>query len=110
MSTTLVASLLDILAEAGARDVFGVTGDVINPFVVAISRDDRFRWIGVRHEEHAGYAAAAQSELTGKIGVCAGTAGPGALHLINGLYNAQPYRAKTRIFINFLLTFSAHFL
>ena len=89
MSTTLVASLLDILAEAGARDVFGVTGDVINPFVVAISRDDRFRWIGVRHEEHAGYAAAAQSELTGKIGVCAGTAGPGALHLINGLYNAQ---------------------
>lgn len=89
MSTTIVASLLDVLAEAGARDVFGVTGDAINPFVEAVSKDERFRWIGVRHEEHAGYAAAAQSELTGKIGVCAGTSGPGALHLINGLYNAQ---------------------
>jgi thiamine pyrophosphate-dependent acetolactate synthase large subunit-like protein len=55
----------------------------------AIRTDERFRWIGVRHEEHAAYAAAAQSELTGQIGVCAGTAGPGALHLINKLYNAQ---------------------
>lgn len=89
MSTTIVTSLLDVLAEAGARDVFGVVGDAINPFVNAVTADQRFRWIGVRHEEHAGYAAAAQSELTGKIGVCAGTSGPGALHLINGLYNAQ---------------------
>lgn len=82
-------SLLDVLAEAGARDIFGMTGDVLNPFLEAIRKDDRFRWIGVRHEEHAAYAAAAQSELSGAIGVCAGTAGPGALHLINGLYNAQ---------------------
>jgi len=89
MSRSLSESLLDVLAEAGARDVFGVTGDAINPFLEAIRTDDRFRWIGVRHEEHAGYAAAAQAELTGKIGVCAGTAGPGALHLINGLYNAK---------------------
>jgi pyruvate dehydrogenase (quinone) len=89
MGRSICESLLDVLAEAGARDVFGVTGDVINPFLEAIRTDDRFRWIGVRHEEHAGYAAAAQAELTGAIGVCAGTAGPGALHLINGLYNAQ---------------------
>ena len=66
-----------------------MTGDVLNPLLEAIRKDDRFRWIGVRHEEHAAYAAAAQAELTGRIGVCAGTAGPGALHLINGLYNAQ---------------------
>ena len=79
MSTTIVTSLLNVLAEAGARDVFGVTGDAINPFVNAVISDKRFNWIGVRHEEHAGYAAAAQSELTGKIGVCAGTSGPGAL-------------------------------
>jgi thiamine pyrophosphate-dependent acetolactate synthase large subunit-like protein len=89
MARSICQSLLDILAEAGAREVFGMTGDVINPLLEAIRNDDRFRWIGVRHEEHAAYAAAAQSELTGKIGVCAGTAGPGALHLINGLYNAQ---------------------
>lgn len=82
-------SLLNILADAGARDIFGVTGDALNPFLEAIRTDERFRWIGVRHEEHAGYAAHAQSEITGGIGVCAGTTGPGALHLINGLYNAK---------------------
>jgi len=89
MSRSICQSLLDLLAEAGAREIFGMTGDVINPLLEAIRNDARFRWIGVRHEEHAAYAAAAQSELTGNIGVCAGTAGPGALHLINGLYNAQ---------------------
>lgn len=71
MSTTIVASLLDVLAEAGVQVVFGVTGDAINPFVEAVTKDERFRCIGVRHEERAGYAAAAQSELTGKTGVCA---------------------------------------
>lgn len=89
MSQTISESLLDVLAEAGASDIFGVTGDALNPFLEAIRKDDRFRWIGVRHEEHAGYAAYAQAELTGGIGVCAGTTGPGALHLINGLYNAK---------------------
>jgi len=89
MTTSIIDCLLDALADAGAKDVFGVTGDVINPFVDAVTKDDRFNWFTVRHEEHAGYAAAAQSELNGKIGVCAGTAGPGALHLVNGLYNAQ---------------------
>jgi thiamine pyrophosphate-dependent acetolactate synthase large subunit-like protein len=89
MAQSVSQSLLDVLAEAGARDIFGVTGDALNPLLECIRRDDRFRWIGMRHEEHAGYAAYAQSELTGGIGVCAGTTGPGALHLINGLYNAK---------------------
>jgi thiamine pyrophosphate-dependent acetolactate synthase large subunit-like protein len=89
MTRSISEAILDVLAEAGARDIFGVVGDVINPFVLQAIKDPRFRWITVRHEEHAGYAAAAQSQLTGRIGVCAGTAGPGALHLINGLYNAQ---------------------
>lgn len=92
MSQSVCESLLDVLAEAGAKDIFGVTGDALNPFLEAIRKDTRFRWIGVRHEENAGYAAYAQSELTGKIGVCAGTTGPGALHLINGLYNAKKER------------------
>jgi pyruvate dehydrogenase (quinone) len=57
-----------MLAEAGAREVFGMTGDVINTLLEAIRNDDRFRWIGVRHEEHAAYAAAAQSERTASRG------------------------------------------
>lgn len=89
MTRSITDSLLDVLADAGARDVFGIVGDVINPFVNGVIKDERFRWFTVRHEEHAAYAASAQAQLTGKIGVCAGTAGPGALHLINGLYNAK---------------------
>ncbi len=89
MSQNVCQSLLDILADAGARDIFGVTGDALNSLLEEIRTDDRFRWIGVRHEEAAGYAAHAQSQLTGGIGVCAGTTGPGALHLINGLYSAK---------------------
>lgn len=82
-------TLLDILADAGVRDIFGVTGDALNTLLEAIRTDSRFRWIGVRHEENAAYAAYAQAELSGGIGVCAGTVGPGSLHLINGLYNAK---------------------
>lgn len=89
MARSITESLLDVLAHAGARDVFGIVGDVINPFVSGVIQDPRLRWITVRHEEHAAYAASAQAQLTGAIGVCAGTAGPGALHLINGLYNAK---------------------
>ncbi|MFP6639703.1 MAG: thiamine pyrophosphate-binding protein, partial [Myxococcota bacterium] len=89
MSQNVAESLLEVLASIGVRDIFGVTGDALNPLVESIRTDDRFRWIGVRHEEHAGYAAFAQSEITGRVGVCAGTTGPGALHLINGLYNAK---------------------
>ena len=77
MNRSTSETLLDILSEAGAQDVLGMTGDVLNPLIEAIRKDDRFGWIGVRHEEHAAYAAAAQAELTGRIGVCAGTAGPG---------------------------------
>lgn len=81
--------LLDILADAGGRQIFGVVGDALNPFLEAMRDDERFEWKGMRHEENAAYAAYAQSHLTGGIGICAGTVGPGALHLINGLYNAK---------------------
>lgn len=84
--------LLDSLHAAGARQIFGVTGDALNPLLEAIRGDERFDWITVRHEENAAYAAYSQAALTGAIGVCAGTVGPGALHLINGLYNAKRER------------------
>ena len=61
MAQNVAESLLEVLASVGAQDIFGVTGDALNPLVEGIRQDDRFRWIGVRHEEHAGYAAFAQS-------------------------------------------------
>ncbi|HAC81058.1 MAG TPA: pyruvate dehydrogenase, partial [Deltaproteobacteria bacterium] len=57
MAKNVCESLLDILASAGVRDIFGVTGDALNTLLDAIRKDDRFRWIGVRHEEDAAYAA-----------------------------------------------------
>ena len=84
--------LLQILTNAGVRRVFGLTGDALNHFVDAIRRQDKVVWTTVRHEETAAYAAYAQAALNGRLAVCAGTVGPGALHLINGLYNAKKER------------------
>ena len=89
MKKNVCENLLEILAGVGVSKIFGVTGDALNALLEAIRKDDRFEWIGVRHEENAAYMAYAESEITGGIGVCAGTVGPGALHLINGLYNAK---------------------
>ena len=86
---TICESLLDILADVCVKEIFGITGDALNSLVDAIRRDDRFDWITVRHEETGAFAAAAQAKLTGKLAVCAGTVGPGALHLLNGLYDAK---------------------
>ncbi|MDB4934879.1 MAG: hypothetical protein JWP87_1851 [Labilithrix sp.] len=81
--------LVELLHEAGVRRIFGVAGDALNGLTDALRRDGRIAWIGCRHEENAAYAAYASAELTNGLGVCAGTVGPGALHLINGLYNAK---------------------
>lgn len=89
MARNLCDILLDILAAAGVGQIFGMTGDALNPFLDAIRRDGRFEWIGIRHEETGAFAAAAQAKLTGKLAVCCGTVGPGAIHLINGLYDAR---------------------
>lgn len=89
MANTVGELLTGILADIGARQVFGVVGDALNPFTDAIRRDERMEWIGVRHEEGAALAAAGQAKLTGRLGVCAGTTGPGATHLLAGLYEAS---------------------
>jgi pyruvate dehydrogenase (quinone) len=89
MSQTVGELLAVTLAELGARQVFGVVGDALNPFTDAIRRDKRMEWLGVRHEEGAALAAAGQAKLTGRLGVCAGTTGPGATHLLAGLYEAR---------------------
>ncbi len=83
--------LLDILDGCSNRQIFGVFGDAINPLANALRTDKRkrFEWIAVRHEETGAFAAGAQAKLTGKLGLCAGTVGPGAIHLLNGLYDAK---------------------
>jgi len=89
MSRNVGEVLAATLAEVGVSQVFGVVGDALNPFTDAIRRDERLSWLGVRHEEGAALAASGQAKLTGSLGVCAGTAGPGATHLIAGLYEAS---------------------
>ncbi len=88
MAKTVGELLTSTLADLGATQVFGVVGDALNAFTDAIRRDDRMSWIGVRHEEGAALAAVGQAKLTGRLGVCAGTTGPGATHLLAGLYEA----------------------
>lgn len=86
---TISDALLDILARAGVRDMFGIPGDAINSVVEGVRKQDTIRFIQVRHEETGAFAAAAQAKLTGRLAVCLGTAGPGAIHLLNGLYDAK---------------------
>ncbi|EME37657.1 Pyruvate oxidase [Kocuria palustris PEL] len=82
------------LQQAGVRRIYGIVGDSLNPVVDAVRRTGGaahggIDWIHVRHEEGAAMAAAADAQLTGELAVCAGSCGPGNLHLINGLYDAQ---------------------
>lgn len=85
--------LLKILENEGVKHIFGVAGDALNPLVVALGKQDQVKWIKMKHEGNASFAAFAQGELNESIGVCASTVGPGALHLVNGLYNAKKERS-----------------
>ncbi|MFB6627685.1 pyruvate dehydrogenase [Streptomyces sp. NPDC056374] len=80
---------VDILVRAGVRRLYGVVGDSLNPVVDAIRRTPSLDWIQVRHEETAAFAAGAEAQITGGLAACAGSCGPGNLHLINGLYDAH---------------------
>src|ERR1700737_1886606 len=93
MAKKNVAELLvEVLAEAGARRMYGVSGDSLNGITDAIRAQERVRWVHVRHEETAAFAAGAEAHLTGRLAVCAGSCGPGNLHLINGLYDCHRSR------------------
>jgi pyruvate dehydrogenase (quinone) len=91
--TKKVADLLvDVLAEAGVQRIYGVVGDSLNGITDSIRKRKSPEWIHVRHEEVAAFAAGAEAHLSGKLAVCAGSCGPGNLHLINGLYDCQRNR------------------
>ncbi|WP_445397166.1 pyruvate dehydrogenase [Streptomyces sp. LE64] len=80
---------VDILTRAGVQRLYGVVGDSLNPVVDAIRRNPDIDWVSVRHEETAAFAAGAEAQITGRLAACAGSCGPGNLHLINGLYDAH---------------------
>ncbi|MEW2306610.1 thiamine pyrophosphate-dependent enzyme [Streptomyces sp. NPDC006655] len=93
MTRTVARVIVDALSELGVRQVFGVVGDALNPLTDAIRTTEGLEWVGCRHEEAAAFAASAQSQLTGTLGVCMGTVGPGSVHLLNGLYDAAKSHA-----------------
>src|SRR5450755_3994734 len=84
--------VVDTLAGAGVERIYGLAGDSLNGITDAIRRQTQIRWIPVRHEETAAFAAGAEAHLTGRLAVCAGSCGPGNLHLINGLYDCHRSR------------------
>ena len=93
MAMTVGEMMVKALAEHGVSKVWGVVGDALNPITDAIRQEENIDWIGVRHEEAGAFAASAQAQLTGELGVVMGTVGPGAIHLLNGLYDAKKSHA-----------------
>jgi len=92
MARTVAEHLVNILSQAGVQRVYGVVGDSLNPVTDALRRSGKVQWVDVRHEETAAFAAGAEAQLTGQLAVCAGSCGPGNLHLINGLYDCHRSR------------------
>ena len=87
MSKTIADLLVETLSDAGVKRIWGVTGDSLNGINDSLRRFKRIEWLPVRHEETAAFAAGAEAAVTGKLAVCAGSCGPGNMHLINGLYD-----------------------
>src|SRR5271156_3033696 len=92
MSTTVADLIVETLKNAGVHRVYGLPGDSLNGFTDALRRDGTLAWEHVRHEEAAAFAAAGEAAGTGELAVCAGSCGPGNLHLINGLFDANRSR------------------
>ena len=90
--TTVAQVIIETLQSAGVRRCYGVPGDTLNHITDAIRTSD-IRWVHVRHEEAAGFAAGADAMLTGELAACAGSCGPGSLHFINGLFESHRNRA-----------------
>jgi pyruvate dehydrogenase (quinone) len=90
--TTVAENMVSILERNGVKRVYGLPGDSLNGFTDALRINGSIDWVHVRHEEAAAFAAAAEAHTTGNVAVCAGSCGPGNLHLINGLFDANRSR------------------
>jgi len=89
MAHRVADELVSRLVEAGVERIYGVVGDSLNPVTDAIRLNGKLKWIHVRNEESGAFAAGAEAQLSGKLAACAGSCGPGNLHLINGLFDAH---------------------
>ena len=89
MAKNVAELVTDILHATGVKRIYGVVGDSLNGITESLRRRGDIDWVHVRHEETAAFAAGAEAALTGELAVCAGSCGPGNLHLINGLYDCQ---------------------
>src|SRR6202161_16426 len=92
MARTVADQFADTLVAAGVKRIYGVVGDSLNGITDSLRRQGKIEWVHVRHEEVAAFAATAEAHLTGNLAVCAGSCGPGNLHLINGLFDAHRSR------------------
>src|ERR1700730_12549989 len=92
MAKRVADLLVDVLLQADVHRIYGVPGDSLNGITDSIRTRENIQWIGMRHEESAAFPAGAEAHLTGKLAVCAGSCGPGNMHLINGLYDCQRSR------------------
>ncbi|GAA1499083.1 ubiquinone-dependent pyruvate dehydrogenase [Paeniglutamicibacter kerguelensis] len=89
---TVAETMIAVFKANGVKRIYGVAGDSLNGLTDAVRKDGSIAWLPVRHEETAAFAAGAEAEMTGNLAVCAGSCGPGNLHLINGLYDANRNR------------------
>lgn len=92
MAKTVADQFVGVLATAGVKRIYGIVGDSLNGLTDVLRRQGKIEWIHVRHEEVAAFAASAEAHLTGELAVCAGSCGPGNLHLINGLFDCHRSR------------------
>src|SRR6201988_3643696 len=89
---TVADQFAQILIDAGVKRIYGIVGDSLNGLTDALRRQGKIEWVHVRHEEAAAFAAGAEAHVTGTLAVCAGSCGPGNLHLINGLFDCHRSR------------------
>ena len=89
MKQTVAAYIAKTLESAGVKRIWGVTGDSLNGLSDSLNRMGTIEWMSTRHEEVAAFAAGAEAQLSGELAVCAGSCGPGNLHLINGLFDCH---------------------
>jgi pyruvate dehydrogenase (quinone) len=89
MAKTVADQFVETLAAAGVKRIYGIVGDSLNGLTDTLRRQGKIEWVHVRHEEVAAFAAGAEAHLTGELAVCAGSCGPGNLHLINGLFDCH---------------------
>src|SRR2546426_737547 len=89
MKQTVAAYIAKTLESAGVKRIWGVTGDSLNDLSDSLNRMGTIEWMSTRHEEVAAFAAGAEAQLSGELAVCAGSCGPGNLHLINGLFDCH---------------------